>query len=275
MASEPTPTVDGLMELVDALTDEAHSNGFEHGASHSYTNDRRSELPMEAAIRAYAERLAAPAAPAGEPVAEMIVNGDEFDMGLINPLNAKLPQGRTLLYAHPPAGEQTAPAGQQPQPVAWRYKSLPNGVFWQYTEHDPERQGMSRVLNVWEPLYGAALAAHPPAPAQPQLDAMPRNEMLAFDAWVPTDPVAWAHHDDSRALALMQHGWQARSYVAAAPAPQERDVRMAAVLPRLSIYESALVNAYDECGNPTEVSCALADLRELRAALSPADGGPK
>lgn len=36
------------------------------------------------------------------------------------------------------------------------------------------------------------------------------SEAPSFDAWVPTDPVARAHADNSRDLALIQQGWAAR-----------------------------------------------------------------
>jgi len=61
-----------------------------------------------------------------------------------------------------------------------------------------------------------------PAPAPPQPQGKERE---AFEAWVPTDPVARAHADNSRDLALIQHGWQARaSQVAPEVASTEAEI---------------------------------------------------
>jgi hypothetical protein len=41
--------------------------------------------------------------------------------------------------------------------------------------------------------------------------SLPEGEAPSFDDWWPTDPVARAHANNSRDLALIEHGWQARA----------------------------------------------------------------
>lgn len=62
-----------------------------------------------------------------------------------------------------------------------------------------------------KPAMAAADQAYK-APARECLAAAPvADERASFEAWWPTDPVARAHADNSRDLALIEHGWHGRA----------------------------------------------------------------
>lgn len=66
--------------------------------------------PMNAAAESLRAALAVPDEPvACKPIAEILVTDDDFNMGLIDPLNCKLPQGLTLLYAAAPVPVERQP----------------------------------------------------------------------------------------------------------------------------------------------------------------------
>jgi hypothetical protein len=88
-----------LPEHVQAASERVHAHGM-LWASASVVAPAGEAI---AAGRALLAQQSEQVVEATEPVAEIIIAGDDFDMGLIDPLNAKLPQGRTLLYAAPVA----------------------------------------------------------------------------------------------------------------------------------------------------------------------------
>ena len=111
---------------------------------------------MRKAIESFVASRAPVAQPADKALLQQALDALDYHVCQTRPIEKSSIAMAALHAALAQPVQPVTPLVAQAEPVAWRHKTVPNGLSWSYSSYDPNKMGWSRVLNVW----GTTL--HPP-----------------------------------------------------------------------------------------------------------------